>query len=258
MKVLSGYSWLTILMLSVALVSFSNEGQAIGSSAKKGSAKSSSKKARKPDKEKRTNTGNGKATIEGEKIHPLKMDVGSDESESKSKTSVLADIGFSVKEKGIAFGASIGTYNSSGSGLDLGVLRATGAVGVLNVSNLHIGARYRYGIAKIAFIGGGLGLSSVDGTWYVVSSGAQTETLASGSLKVVTLDAGLGLRLPLGIVLVGADLVDVSIPLAKMGSVTKDPAEEIYAEDAAIQRAKFTSYAGGISIVSKLSIGIAF
>ncbi len=186
-----------------------------------------------------------------------------DAAKQKTRITVLGAGGFSLGEKSYIFGGSLGTLQKSGSGLDFGVTRTglpitKAGTGVVLSEKIHVGLRYRLGIAKLAYVGGGLGYSSFKGSWNALSGDAKSESPEVSSMKAVTFDGGFGVRLPLGAIVIGADLVDVSFPIMKMGLAKAAHASEVYVVDGNVQQSAFEKYAGGLAVETKLTLGFSF
>lgn len=243
--------WINAAAIILAVGLFSGESFAGGKS--KGSAKKSSDaKSGKSAKGKSSKTsGEGKKPSQ-----PEPAAVG--EAQKKTKITVLGVLGYSLAEKGLAFGGSLGTQKANGSGVDLGLTYSRGTIGIISAARTHFSGRYRQSVMGKGFVAGGLGFSMLSGEWLAISEDQTSESPGSASVKVVTIGGAIGLRLPLGGFVVGADLIDFSYQIMKMGLQSKRPEEAIYDVDADAQQANFNKYAGGALIMSKLAIGIAF
>lgn len=230
-----------------------SDGDAAGETAGKASKRTSKAKSNKSKK-----SGNSKNSGE---VAKSEIGVGSKEEDAaaqKTKITILGAGGFSLAEKSGVGGGSIGTLKSSGSGVDLGLTMAKGNSSVLLVEKTHVGIRYRQGIAKLAYVAGGLGFSSFKGSWNSLSSDGSSESPVFSTVKAVTIDAGFGFRLPLGAIVVGADLVDIAVPIVKMGLAPATADNAIYADDTKVQQAAFGKYSGGVAVECKLTVGFAF
>jgi hypothetical protein len=218
----------------------------------------SSKRTSKAKSNKSKKSGNAKNSSAAAMSEESPSSSDEDAATQKSKITILGALGYSLAEKSLVGGGSIGTLKGTGSGVDLGFTMVKGNSGVMLVEKTHVGLRYRSGIAKIAYLGGGLGYSRFKGSWNSLSSDESSELTVFSTVKAITFDAGFGFRLPLGVILVGADLVDISVPISKMGLVPADTKDPIFADDTKVQQAAFGKYAGGVAVESKLTLGFAF
>lgn len=178
---------------------------------------------------------------------------------SSSKMEILANAGLSPSPL-LGFGGTLGFIKDTGSGFESAVTYTSGESDTISASVLHIGARYRMGVAKIGYIAAGAGFRMASGKWFVINTEESAEFAAGASLNAVTVDASLGGQIKFGSFLLGADLVGISYPAFKLGVKKTLPSDTGYSEnDARSQQAKFDKIAAGMTLtLLKVGAGLMF
>jgi hypothetical protein len=243
-----------LLSLSVetgAALGANGDVKAKGAKAEKRSAKKSVKKTNKIDEKKSDGTDPGAAETD------LASSING--AGASSKIELLGNLGYTTS-KLLVFGATVATEAATGGGKDLSLSRSSGAVGLLSVAMTHIGARYRMSVMKGGYIAGGVGLRMAEGAWFVVNASGNGESEAKSSLNAITADGAVGYKMHFGSIVFGADLLEFSFPLVKMGVKKTPPSDPEYdPADASAQQAAFDKFGAGLSLtIVKLGLGISF
>jgi hypothetical protein len=172
---------------------------------------------------------------------------------------VLANAGLAPNPM-LGFGATLGLFMGDGSSaIEGSLLTASKKYEVVSMASTVFGARYRKSFWTVPYVAAGLGLRTLTAKWNTLSAN-ETEELASGaSSTAVVLDIAFGGQIRFGSIALGADLVGVLFPVAKLSTSETVPDEGTYStDDYATQKAVFDKQNGMNLVLFKVGIGFAF
>jgi len=242
----SGMKVFTRLILSASIATATLSVNSYAAEVKKSSAKiKSGKKTKKPKSSRQELEG---VTDDGSAAS------GSGAAKKKQILGTLAPIPL------LSVGLSGAMLSPNGSGLEAGFSLGSDKKGAVAASIINMGARYRKPIMKLIYVAGGGGLRMASGAWNVLSiSDPTAQYTVKTSFNAITLDGAVGGQTNFGNIIVGADLLGISLPLFKLG--VKKPVLDPDADtsDASTQQGAFDKLASGMTLTFlKVGVGIAF